>query len=51
MTSIILLSVFGILNLFLGFLRSNKVLLPGAMLLLLAVFGANYADWNVVHAP
>ncbi|MBF9143796.1 NADH-quinone oxidoreductase subunit N [Hymenobacter properus] len=46
MTSIILLSVFGIVNLFLGFLRSNKVLLPGAMLLLLAVFGANYADWN-----
>jgi len=51
MTSIILLSVFGILNLFLGFLRSNKLLLPGAMLLLLVVFGANYADWNVVHAP
>ncbi|GAB3304311.1 NADH-quinone oxidoreductase subunit N [Hymenobacter humi] len=51
MTSIILLSVFGILNLFLGFMRSNKVLLPGAMLLLLAVFGANLADWNVVHAP
>ena len=51
MTSIILLSLFGILNLFLGFMRSNKVLLPGAMLLLLAVFGANLADWNVVHAP
>ena len=51
MTSIILLSVFGIINLFLGFMRSNKVLLPGAMLLLLAVFGANLADWNVVHAP
>ena len=51
MTSIILLSVFGILNLFLGFLRSNKVLLPGAMLLLLTVFGANLADWNVLHAP
>ncbi len=51
MTSIILLSVFGIINLFMGFLRSNKVLLPGAMLLLLAVFGANLADWNVVHAP
>jgi len=46
MTSIILLSIFGILNLFLGFLRSNRVLLPGAMLLLLAVFGANLADWN-----
>jgi len=46
MTSIILLSVFGILNLFLGFMRSNRVLLPGAMLLLLAVFGTNLADWN-----
>ena len=46
MIPIILLSVFGILNLFLGFLRSNRVLLPGAMLLLLAVFGANVADWN-----
>ncbi|OGX83097.1 NADH dehydrogenase [Hymenobacter lapidarius] len=46
MTSIILLSVFGIINLFLGFLRSNKVLLPGAMLLLLIVFGVNLADWG-----
>ena len=51
MISIILLSVFGILNLFLGFLRSNKLLLPGAMLLLLVVFGANLTDWNVLHAP
>ncbi len=49
MTSIILLSVFGIVQLFLGFLRSNKVLLPGALLILLVVFGANLADWN--HAP
>ncbi|GAA4359666.1 NADH-quinone oxidoreductase subunit N [Hymenobacter saemangeumensis] len=46
MTSIILLSVFGILNLFLGFMRSNRMLLPGAILLLLAVFGTNLADWN-----
>ena len=46
MIPLILLSVFGIVNLFLGFLRSNRVLLPGAMLLLLAVFGANVADWN-----
>ena len=46
MTSIILLSIFGIVQLFLGFLRSNKVLLPGVMLVLLAVFGANLADWN-----
>ena len=46
MNAIILLSVFGLINLFLGFLRSNRVLLPGAMLLLLAVFGANLADWQ-----
>jgi NADH-quinone oxidoreductase subunit N len=46
MTSIILLSAFGIINLFLGFLRSNKVLLPGAMLVLLAIFGVNMTDWN-----
>jgi NADH-quinone oxidoreductase subunit N len=46
MTSIILLSVFGIANLFLGFLRSNKLLLPLVMLALLAVFGVNLLDWN-----
>ncbi len=46
MISIILLSIFGIVQLFLGFLRSNKVLLPGVMLVLLAVFGANLTDWN-----
>ena len=46
MTSIILLSVFGIANLFLGFLRSNRILLPATLLLLLAVFGLNTLDWN-----
>ena len=46
MTSIILLSVFGIINLFLGFLRSNKLLLPLVMLALLVVFGVNLTDWN-----
>ncbi len=46
MTSIILLSAFGIINLFLGFLRSNKALLPVTLLLLLAVFGINTLDWN-----
>ena len=49
MISIILLSVFGIVQLFLGFLRSNKVLLPAALLVLAVVFGVNLADWN--HAP
>jgi len=46
MTSIILLSVLGIINLFLGFLRSNKILLPAAMVILALVFGANLLDWN-----
>ena len=46
MTSIILLSVFGIVNLFLGFMRSNRLLLPVTLLLLLAVFGLNTLEWN-----
>lgn len=46
MTSIILLSALGIINLFLGFLRSNKILLPAAMVILVIVFGANFLDWN-----
>ncbi|WP_133274075.1 NADH-quinone oxidoreductase subunit N [Hymenobacter radiodurans] len=46
MASIILLSVLGIANLFLGFLRSNRMLLPAAMVILLIVFGANLYDWN-----
>ena len=46
MASIILLSVLGIANLFLGFLRSNRMLLPAAMVILLIVFGANVFDWN-----
>jgi NADH-quinone oxidoreductase subunit N len=46
MASIILLSVLGIANLFLGFLRSNRMLLPAAMVILLIVFGANAFDWN-----
>lgn len=46
MNSIILLSVLGLANLFLGFLRSNRLLLPAAMLILLAALGVNYLDWN-----
>jgi NADH-quinone oxidoreductase subunit N len=46
MTSIILLSVFGIVNLFVGFLKSKKVLLPLALLFLIIVFGANLLGWN-----
>jgi NADH-quinone oxidoreductase subunit N len=46
MNSIILLSVLGLSNLFLGFLRSNRLLLPAAMLMLALVFGINLIDWN-----
>ena len=46
MTSIILLSVFGIINLFLGFLKSNKIMLPVVIFFLAVVFGVNFLDWN-----
>ncbi|MCB2379334.1 NADH-quinone oxidoreductase subunit N [Hymenobacter sp. BT635] len=46
MTSIILLSVLGIVNLFFGFLKSNKILLPAAMVILALAFGVNLLDWN-----
>jgi len=46
MLPIVLLSVFGIINLFLGFLRSNRGLLPYALLVLALVFGVNLLDWN-----
>lgn len=46
MTSIILLSVFGIANLFIGFLKSKRILLPLALLFLVVVFGVNLIGWN-----
>ena len=46
MLPIVLLSVFGIVNLFLGFLRSNRVLLPFVLVVLALVFGLNLLDWN-----
>jgi NADH-quinone oxidoreductase subunit N len=46
MLPIVLLSVFGIVNLFLGFLRSNRALLPFALVVLALVFGLNLLDWN-----
>src|SRR6478735_7330424 len=46
MNSIILLSVFGIINLFLGFNKSNKMLLPAVLIFLAIVFGVNFLDWN-----
>ncbi|MEJ8803221.1 NADH-quinone oxidoreductase subunit N [Pontibacter sp. H249] len=46
MTSIILLSIFGIVNLFVGFVKSKRILLPLAILFLVVVFGVNLLDWN-----
>jgi NADH-quinone oxidoreductase subunit N len=46
MTSIILLSVFGILTLFLGFGTSRKVLLPVVLLFLATVFLTTILDWD-----
>ncbi|RZK23471.1 MAG: NADH-quinone oxidoreductase subunit N [Hymenobacter sp.] len=46
MLPIVLLSVFGIVNLFLGFLRSNRALLPFVLGVLALVFGLNLLDWN-----
>jgi NADH-quinone oxidoreductase subunit N len=46
MISIILLSGFGIISLFAGFLKSKRILLPMALLFLVVVFGINLFDWN-----
>ncbi|WP_139924597.1 NADH-quinone oxidoreductase subunit N [Hymenobacter sp. DG01] len=50
MNSIILLSVLGLGNLFLGFRRSNRLLLPAAMLMLAVVFGVNFLDWGATQS-
>lgn len=46
MIPIILLSVFGIANLFLGFQKSRGALLPASLLFLLIAFVANGYYWN-----
>jgi NADH-quinone oxidoreductase subunit N len=46
MSAIISLSLFGILNLFLGFARSRKILLPATLLFLVVAFVLNLRDWN-----
>ncbi len=46
MLSIILLSLFGIALLFLGFLKSKVLLLPAALLFLAASAVAAFTDWN-----
>ncbi|GAB3749852.1 NADH-quinone oxidoreductase subunit N [Spirosoma pomorum] len=49
MLSIILLSVFGIAMLFLGFLKSRTVLLPAALFFLLLTLVANFLDWGKTY--
>lgn len=49
MLSIILLSVFGILLLFLGFLKSRTILLPATLLFLLITLVVNFLDWNKTY--
>jgi NADH-quinone oxidoreductase subunit N len=44
--SVVLLSIFGILNLFIGFLKSRAWLLPITVLFLLIGLVANLSDWN-----
>ncbi|MVM30662.1 NADH-quinone oxidoreductase subunit NuoN [Spirosoma sp. HMF4905] len=49
MLPIVLLSVFGIALLFLGFLKSKAVLLPAALLFLIITLGVNFLDWNKTY--
>lgn len=49
MLPIVLLSVFGIVMLFLGFLKSKAVLLPAALLFLVVAGVANFLDWNKTY--
>ena len=49
MLPIVLLSVFGIVLLFLGFLKSKAILLPAALLSLLVAGVANFLDWNKTY--
>lgn len=46
MLPIVLLSVFGIVLLFLGFMKSRSVLLPATLLFLLVAVAINFLDWN-----
>ncbi|RCR71292.1 NADH-quinone oxidoreductase subunit N [Larkinella punicea] len=46
MLSIILLSVFGIVLLYLGFLKSRAVLLPATLFFILLTLGAGFLEWN-----
>ncbi len=49
MFPIVLLSVFGIALLFLGFLKSKAILLPATLLFLLITLAVNFLDWNKTY--
>ncbi len=46
MYPILVLSISGIITLFLGFLKSKKVLLPASLLFITIAFIANFYEWN-----
>ena len=48
MLPIVLLSIFGLLDLFLGFQKSKNLLLPATLLVLAVVLVANFLNWNEV---
>jgi NADH-quinone oxidoreductase subunit N len=47
MYPILVLSVTGLVTLFLGFLKSNKILLPASLFFVAIAFLSNFIDWNV----
>lgn len=49
MFPIVLLSVFAVVLLFLGFLKSRSVLLPATLLFLVVALVANFLDWNKTY--
>ena len=46
MYPIIILSITGLVTLFLGFLKSKKILLPASLFFVALAFASNFIDWN-----
>jgi NADH-quinone oxidoreductase subunit N len=46
MNAILALSIFGIINLFLGFLENRKLLITCNIIFILVALGLNFGDWN-----
>ena len=46
MYPILILSITGLITLFLGFLNNKKILLPATLLFIAVAFIANFYDWN-----